>query len=179
MTEEICSPGAPPAGGGIIDFSEEGVGPEYRKEEILRYVKNPPKLTEGFVECEIADVERRFGGAALSVSAKQLSSAGLSPGDLLHVSVRKGGTLLYEGKMRYGISFGSVKPGEPVLYDGSAEGAACISLNRDHFAERCLPSLCRRGEEFSDYKVSIQTNDGVKDRIEGNRPTDRFFLFES
>ena len=141
---------------GIIDFSEEGVGPEYRKEEILRYVKNPPKLTEGFVECEIADVERRFGGAALSVSAKQLSSAGLSPGDLLHVSVRKGGTLLYEGKMRYGISFGSVKPGEPVLYDGSAEGAACISLNRDHFAERCLPSLCRRGEEFSDYKVSIR-----------------------
>lgn len=79
-----------------------------------------------------------------------------SPGDLLHVSVRKGGTLLYEGKMRYGISFGSVKPGEPVLYDGSAEGAACISLNRDHFAERCLPSLCRRGEEFSDYKVSIR-----------------------
>lgn len=142
---------------GIIDFSEEGVGPEYRKEEILRYVKNPPKLTEGFVECEIADVERRFGGAALSVSAKQLSSAGLSPEICFTYRSERAGTLLYEGKMRYGISFGSVKPRpNPVLYDGSAEGAACISLNRDHFAERCLPSLCRRGEEFSDYKVSIR-----------------------
>lgn len=141
---------------GIIDFSEEGVGPEYPKEEILRYVKNPPRLAEGFVECEIADVESRFGGIALSVSGQQLSAAGISSGDLLRISVRKDGTLLYEQSMRYGISFGSVKPGEPVLYDGSAEGSVCISLNQDHFAERCLPSLCRRGEKFSDYKVSVR-----------------------
>ncbi len=140
---------------GIIGFCDDGIGPAYSREEIVRYTKNAPEIAENHVECEIADVESRFGGIALSVRAKQLSEAGIEPGGTVCISVRRKGELLYEGNAVYGTSFASALPGEPVLCAGSAGGTLFLSLNRGSFAGTYLPELYRPGEKFSSYRVVV------------------------
>lgn len=141
---------------GIIGFSDDGIGLAYSREEIVRYTKNAPEIERNYAECEIADVETRFGGVALGVSAGHLSEAGIEPGDKVHISVSREGQLLYEGDAAYGTSFASVAPGEPVLCTGSAGGTLFLNLNRGSFAGTFLPELYRPGENFLSYRVLLK-----------------------
>ena len=141
---------------GISGYSDDGIGPVYSREEIVRYTKNPPRLSDHSAECEIIDVERNFGGAALPLSAGQLSSAGMEPGDTVHVSIYREGETLYEGNVVYGTSFASAGKGKPVLCTGSGGGTLFLSLNCGSFAGTYLPQLYRTGETFSSYNVVIE-----------------------
>jgi len=138
---------------GIIDY--KGVGPVYPVGECVRFAISEGKVSEGLAEGRIAGCLKHFGGISSNISVEQFEKTGIKLGDMTHILIKKGEDALFDQDVLYHRSFGYVKIGEPILYNGSTTPYLSLSLNQRSFAEKYLPHIFDIGEEFADYRITI------------------------
>ena len=139
---------------GVIDY--EGVGPLYPVAECVAFATTKGEWAQGKAWGVIGGCTKHFGGIGTNIAVDDFEKAGFVFGDMAHVTIEKGGKVLYSKDVLYHKSFGFVPEGEPILYNGSTTPTIALSLNKRSFAEQHLPHIFDTGEEFSDYKVTIQ-----------------------
>lgn len=139
---------------GVIDY--EGVGPAYEVADVVTYAKNQPEIGPGIAKGEIENAETHFGGLSFNIPAEEFKKTGIKLGDMTHITIEKGGEVLYDEDVLYHWSFGYVDIGEPILYNGSTSIYISLSLNQRSFVAKYLPNIFEIGGKFSDYHVTIQ-----------------------
>jgi len=119
---------------GVIAFS--GIGPRYDPAEIVRFPIPAPEIGGGSISAHVtASDPGHFGSVSTDVPVDAFESAGFAFGDVVSVVITCKGETLFEGDVLYHRSFGFVKVGEPIVYNGST-GFMMLSLNQANFAAR-------------------------------------------
>ena len=134
---------------GVITFEE--VGPAYAPQEILECEEYSlkPVLETGHACGFIVTGVKHYGGIRLNIPNSWMRDSGIALNDLVTVEICHNGTPVYHADMPYVPSFGYVKTGEPLLYEGSS-GTLCIDLNQANFMETCQIATGK------DWTVTIQ-----------------------
>ena len=128
---------------GIIDW--QGVGPEYPREEMVRF-EMPHAEVIGNSACgEVTGAHDHFGNVSISIT--------IGLGDMCRVEISRDGSVLYDKQMMFHRSFGWVAPGEPILNESSTDYVE-ISINQGSFCDIELPELLS-AYDLSVYKVRI------------------------
>ncbi|MGN1390130.1 MAG: S-adenosyl-l-methionine hydroxide adenosyltransferase family protein [Bulleidia sp.] len=120
---------------GLISF--ENVGPEYPVSEIAECPEYhlDPVLSSGYLEGWILTGNRHFGGIEFNVTNEAFRKEGYSFGDLFHVAIMHEGKVLFDQIVPYEKSFGFVRKGQPVLYQGSSRYLS-LDLNCGNLMEK-------------------------------------------
>lgn len=121
---------------GIIDYA--GVGPSYDRNEIVvcQEAVTEPVIEKGNVETFVTHVLPWYGGIRAAVTNEQfVKEAGFQTGDRIHVVISHKEQVLFDETVPFVRSFGDVKEGMPLVYEGSSL-LVSIDLNRDNFAEK-------------------------------------------
>lgn len=139
---------------GVIDF--EGVGPTYPISQCVLFSTTEGVVSEGLAEGQIAGCLKHFGGMSSNISVENFEKTGIALGDVAHVTITKDGETLFDQDVLYHRSFGYVKIGEPILYNGSTTPYISLSLNQRSFTDKYLPHVFDIGEDFADYKITIR-----------------------
>lgn len=139
---------------GLIDY--EGVGPVYPLGECVKFETTEGTVFAGGAKGEIAGGLKHFGGISSNISVDSFEKSGIAFGDYSRVTIQKGGDVLFDQDVLYHRSFGFVKIGEPILYNGSTTPYLSLSLNQRSFTDAYLPHIFDIGEDFADYKITIQ-----------------------
>ncbi len=117
---------------GLITFEE--VGPEYPLEEIVLHKTYASCKKGNGVEGSILWFDP-FGSAGTSIKNADLAQCGFKIGDKAIVKIYDESTLLFEGIIPYEKSFGYVKKGNPVIFNGLTSFVT-IAVNEGSFADR-------------------------------------------
>lgn len=118
---------------GVIDF--EGVGPEYPVSEVVLHdTLFNPSVKPGCVEGIITQAIRHFGNLNTNIPIEVFNGAGFQFGDMVHVTISHEGNVCFNGDVLYEKSFGYVKQGEPIVFNGSMLYVG-MALNQGHFAD--------------------------------------------
>ena len=117
---------------GLITFEE--VGPEYPVEEIVLHKTYASCKKDNGVEGSILWFDP-FGSAGTSIKNADLAQCGFKIGDKATVKIYDESTLLFEGTIPYEKSFGYVKKGNPVIFNGLTSFVT-IAVNEGSFADR-------------------------------------------
>ena len=136
---------------GIIDF--EGIGPEYSKEELVRFALPVAEIRDGAAWGEVTGAHDHFGNVGISIPNEMIKEIGISVGEMCRLEIIKDGNTLYDRVMMFHHSFGWVEPGEPILNECSNDYVE-LSLNQDSFCEKEMPELLD-AYDLSAYKVKI------------------------
>ncbi len=139
---------------GAIDFKD--VGPAYPVSECVIFPAPSCAVSDGLAEGVIAGCLKHFGGLSSSISVENFEKTGIALGETTHVTIKKGGNVLFDQDVLYHRSFGYVGVGEPILYNGSTTPYISLSLNQRSFTDKYLPHIFDIGEDFSDYKITIR-----------------------
>lgn len=121
---------------GIIDY--EGVGPAYSPEDIVMCPEavTEPVIEKGRVKTFVTHVLPWYGGIRAAIANEQfVQEAGFRIGDRIHVVISHQEQNLFDETVPFVKSFGDVKEGMPLVYEGSSL-LVSIDLNRDHFARK-------------------------------------------
>lgn len=121
---------------GIIDF--EGVGPSYPVDDIVVCPEAvyEPVIEQGHVETFVTHVLPWYGGIRAAVTNEQfVRLAGFRLNDRIHIVIRHKEQILFDEVVPFVKSFGDVKEGEPLVYEGSSLMIS-IDLNRGNFAKK-------------------------------------------
>lgn len=117
---------------GVIDF--EGVGPEYPVSEVVLHdALFNPNITPGCAEGIITQAIPQFGNLNMNIPIDAFNEAGFQFGDTVHVTIVHEGKVHFDGNVLYEKSFGYVKQGEPIIFNGSMLYLG-MALNQGHFA---------------------------------------------
>ncbi|MBQ1358654.1 MAG: SAM-dependent chlorinase/fluorinase [Oscillospiraceae bacterium] len=136
---------------GIIDW--QGVGPEYPREEMVRF-EMPHAEVIGNSACgEVTGAHDHFGNVSISIPNDMIKQIGIGLGDMCRVEISRDGSVLYDKQMMFHRSFGWVAPGEPILNESSNDYVE-ISINQGSFCDIELPELLS-AYDLSVYKVRI------------------------
>ncbi|MGI5887969.1 MAG: SAM hydrolase/SAM-dependent halogenase family protein [Oscillospiraceae bacterium] len=136
---------------GIIDFA--GVGPEYPKEELVRFEQPKSSIIDGAACGEVTGAHDHFGNVGISIPNEMIKEIGIKVGDMCRVEIIKDGKDLYNQVMLFHKSFGWVKPGEPILNECSNDYVE-LSINQGSFCDKELPELLD-AYDLSQYKVRV------------------------
>lgn len=100
---------------GIITYEE--VGESYPVEEIVEHEIIPYQADGRRISGMIDAIDYHFGLICTNIPAEVFEENGISFGDMLHVTIRSRSRQepVFEGKVAYVPSFGSVEKGEPLL----------------------------------------------------------------
>lgn len=139
---------------GVIGF--EGVGPVYPVSEIERFKVSKGTAEPGRAQGAIGGAGKHFGGIGTNISIEEFEKTGIVWGDRCHTRITKGGETLFEADVLYHKSFGYVPIGDPVLCNGSTSPYIALSLNQRRFTDKYLPHIFDPGEDFDDYKITIE-----------------------
>lgn len=139
---------------GVIDFA--GVGPEYPVSEIVTFAISKGNVKPGFAEGAIGSAGKHFGGISFNITIDDFEKTGIVNGDRCKIVIRKDGKVLFEETVLYHKSFGYVKIGEPILCNGSTSPYISMNLNQRRFTDKYLPNIFDAGEDYDDYRVTIQ-----------------------
>jgi S-adenosylmethionine hydrolase len=118
---------------GIISY--EQVGPAYPVDEIISFPLTPPLVGAGYVRGIIVSANTHFGTVVSDIGIEDFERAGFVYGDKAAVLICHDGKEVFSGRILYHRSFGSVAPGDPIIYNGST-GHIYISLNQASFVEK-------------------------------------------
>jgi S-adenosylmethionine hydrolase len=117
---------------GVIDF--EGVGPEYPVSEVVLHdALFNPSIKPGCAEGIITQAIPQFGNLNMNIPIDAFNAAGFRFGDMVHVMISHEGNIHFDGDVLYEKSFGYVKQGEPIVFNGSMLYVG-MALNQGHFA---------------------------------------------
>ena len=117
---------------GVIDF--EGVGPEYPVSEVILHdALFNPNVKPGCAEGIITQAIPHFGNLNMNIPIDAFHKAGFEFGDMVHVTISHEGKVHFDADVLYERSFGYVKQGEPILFNGSMLYVG-MALNQGHFA---------------------------------------------
>lgn len=103
---------------GKIDF--EGVGKEYPVEEIVRHAIVEPEIRGNVITGMIDSIDYHFGLVSSNIPMEFMKECKAEYGDMFRVSIRNGENVIYQGKVPYMRSFGSVAVGEPLLMNSES-----------------------------------------------------------
>lgn len=116
---------------GVIDF--EGVGPEYPVSEVVLHdALFNPNVQPGRAEGIIAQAIPHFGNLNTNIPIDVFNAAGFQFGDMVHVTITHEEKVHFDANVLYQKSFGFVKPGEPIVFNGSMLYVG-IALNQANF----------------------------------------------
>ena len=120
---------------GIITFEE--VGQVYPLDEIIicEEYDAKPVLRENEVQGFISSGFAHFGNTTINVLISEFENCGFSEGDYVNVEIYNEDKVLMNEKVLYAKSFGHVKIGEPVVYNGSSKYIN-IACNQTNFMEK-------------------------------------------
>ena len=118
---------------GIITYEE--VGPAYPVEEIVCLPMPEPAFRNNQVTGIVDIVDPNFGNAWTNIPLRLFEEAGISYGDSLHLSVRRGDELALECELPFCRTFGEVAKGELLAYTNELMNIA-FTMNQDSVVER-------------------------------------------
>ena len=136
---------------GIISW--EQVGPEYPREDLVRFEMPKSEIADGCACGEITGAHDHFGNVSISIPNEMIKEIGIGLGDMCRVEIYKEDDILYDKQMMFHKSFGWVATGEPILNESSNDYVE-ISINQGSFCETELPELLK-AYDLSVYKVRI------------------------
>lgn len=118
--------------GGIITYEE--VGPSYPVEEIVVHEIRRSKLAPGRAEGIFEICDPNFGNLWSNIPVEEFLRNGFQYGDLLQVTIRHSGEIVYSGRLPFAKSFGYVKKGEAVIYTNELMKVS-IAVSMGNFRE--------------------------------------------
>jgi S-adenosylmethionine hydrolase len=120
---------------GVIDF--DGVGPLLETGISRLDYERPKRLTDDTIIGNITHIELPFGNVVTNIPKSLLDALGLAPADnsLVLVEIFQAGEAVFQRKLPYTRSFGSVSEGEPLLYADSSQTIG-LAVNTGNFASQ-------------------------------------------
>lgn len=118
---------------GIIDF--EGVGPAYPVEEIITHPLYEAVLADGVVRGIFDIVDPNFGNLWTNIPQSLFTEAGFVYGDMLNMTVRHAGEVVFQEKVPHYQSFGFVPKGDYVIYTNELMKVS-LAVSQGSFIER-------------------------------------------
>lgn len=104
---------------GVISF--EDVGKEYPVGEIVKHTIIEPKVEGNVIIGMIDTIDYHFGLVSSNIPMEMLESCGAKYGDVFNVTIKNQNQIVYQGKVPYVVSFGSVAVGEPLLMNSESK----------------------------------------------------------
>lgn len=120
---------------GVIDF--EGVGPELDPKIVRLSYQKPGIVDDQSVVGNLIHIERPFGNIVTNIPSSMLDSRGISGEDnsMVDVKIIRAGEVVFNLRIPYANTFGSVGKGEPLLYSDSSQTIG-LAVNSASFAEK-------------------------------------------
>ncbi len=115
---------------GIIAFEEVGAELPPR---VVSIPYQRPVVEGGEVLGNIPVLDVRYGNVWTNIDRDLFERLGVEHGDTLRVRISKDDEAVYEGRVPYYPTFGSVEVGEPLLYLNSLNEVA-LAINQGNFA---------------------------------------------
>ncbi len=117
---------------GIITFEE--VGPSYSADQIVLHQIPKPEMKEGRAVGIFEICDPNFGNLWSNIPVEEFLKNGFQYGDLLQVTIRHLGEIVYKEKVYFAKTFGYVKKGDPVIYTNELMKVA-IATSMGNFQE--------------------------------------------
>lgn len=118
---------------GIISYEE--VGPAYAVDEIITHPLHEPEWAEGIVKGIIEINDPNFGNMWTNIPLEVFTKAGFQYGDVLHLTIKHDGQVVFSEKLPFHKSFGFVQKGEPIIYNNELMRIG-LSVNQGSFCDR-------------------------------------------
>lgn len=118
---------------GIISF--EQVGLEYPVSEIISYPIEEPMLLDGKVKGIFEIGDPNYGNLWTNIPLSMFTEAGFAYGDMLHLTVRHQGEVVFDEKVLFHRSFGFAPKGEPIIYNNELMKVS-LAVSQGNFCER-------------------------------------------
>lgn len=130
---------------GKITF--EQVGAAYPVEETVIFEQELIRaVIDGQnIQAVVSSVSDPFGSIAFNIMTSDFKKAGYQHGDMVHVVLKKAGTVYFEQDVLYEKSFGFVEKGEPILFNSSTNYIE-LGLNMGNFRDKYE---VREGKEYT------------------------------
>lgn len=117
---------------GIITYEE--VGPSYPVEEIVLHQILKPTIHQGKAKGIFEICDPNFGNLWSNIPVEEFLKNGFQYGDILQVTIRHLGKVIYQDKLPFAKSFGYVKQGEAVIYTNELMKVS-IAISMGNFRE--------------------------------------------
>lgn len=117
---------------GIITFEE--VGPSYSLKQIVLHQIPQPEIIEGRVSGIFEICDPNFGNLWSNIAVEDFFKNGFQYGDLLRVTIRHLGEIVYKERVAFAKTFGFVKAGDAVIYTNELMKVA-IATSMGNFRE--------------------------------------------
>lgn len=118
--------------GDLIEMEE--VGGAVPNNELVKLQYPRPKFESNVVHGGIAILDIQYGNVWTNIDEQTFKRLDAKSGDLLNVKIYDKDSLVYQGFIRYGHTFGDVKEGENILYMNSLMSLS-IGINMGSFAD--------------------------------------------
>jgi hypothetical protein len=117
---------------GLITF--EQVGPAYPVDEIVMFPLAEPVLANGKITGVFEIGDPNFGNLWTNIPLSLFTEAGFHYGDVLHLTVRHAGQVMFDQRVPFHQSFGFVQKGEPIIYNNELMRVS-LAVNQGSFSE--------------------------------------------
>ena len=118
---------------GLITYGQ--VGPEYSVNDIVTLPIHEPKLDGSKVRGIFEIGDPNFGNLWTNIPLSMFTSAGFAYGDLLNLTVRHEGQVVFAGKVLFHRSFGYAKKGEVIIYNNEIMKVS-VAISQGSFCQR-------------------------------------------
>lgn len=117
---------------GVIKFEEVGAELPPR---VVSIPYQRPVLEDGAIRGNIPVLDVRYGNVWTNIGRNTFEELGVEHGDTLRVRISKDDESVYDGRVPYYPTFGSVGVGQPLLYLNSLNNVS-LAINQGSFADR-------------------------------------------
>lgn len=116
---------------GVIPFDSVG---HLLPDSVVRIPYEKATYRNGVITGNIPILDVQYGNVWTNIDETVLKQLRPGFGDVLHIRIRHGKALVYEGDMPYVTTFSAVKEGKPLAYQNSLMNLS-FALNERNFAE--------------------------------------------
>lgn len=131
------------------------MGQSIDKAELEVFSMRESVVRDGFAECGLFSVLKNFGNLNLNVSIDEFAKANIAFGDAVRLTLTLDGDVRFTAETTYQPSFGYVKLGDSVLFNGSS-GYMGMGLNQASFAAKYMSESLLPGADISGYVITIE-----------------------
>ena len=118
---------------GIISYEE--VGPVYPVDEIVIHKIYQPTVGEGKAEGIFEICDPNFGNLWSNIPVEEFLKKGFDYGDILNVTIKHDGQVVYQDKLPFAKTFGFVNKGEALIYTNELMKLG-IAISMGNFREK-------------------------------------------
>ncbi len=119
---------------GQIDF--EGVGPEYRVDEIVLHPLEEPVFSEVEVNAIFEISDPHFGNLWTNIPTNDFLKAGFAYGSRYLLTIRHDGEVAFSQRVLFHQSFGFAEKGAVIIYNNELRRIS-VAVNQGNFSETC------------------------------------------